>query len=111
WTGMDLLPMSPTLLQALNAPYAFGLLVQKVAYGSLGAELGVRAGRVPSIVGGQKVILGGDIIIGLGDQKLDLSNQGIQRIWHYLNGLKKGNTIKVTVLREGKEKQLTASKP
>jgi len=111
WTGMDLLPMSPTLLQALNAPYSSGLLVQKVAFGSLGAELGVKAGRVPATVGGQKVILGGDIIIGLGGQRLDFSTQGFERIWHYLNGLKKGSNIQVTVLRQGQEKNLSAAKP
>lgn len=48
----------------LNLPQA-GLLVQRVNANSIMAEAGLIAGTVPSTIGGQRMLLGGDLILAI----------------------------------------------
>lgn len=110
WTGMAFVPMSEVLADALNAPYPNGILVQQVAKGSLGDQFGVHPGRIPATIGGRNILLGGDIIISLGGQDISLTPEGIQQSLKYMRELKEGDTIRITVIRNGKKLVLTALK-
>lgn len=111
WSGMEFVPMSETLADAINAPFPNGILVQQVAYGSLADSFGIQAGRIPAVITGKKVLLGGDVIIALGGQGVSVTPDGLQRARRYMNSLKEGQLIEMTVYRDGKQVQLTANKP
>jgi len=107
WTGMEFVPVNDKLAEAINLPFTGGLLIQNVAYGSLGDSLGLLAGRIPSVIDNQKIMLGGDVITKLGGQKISLSKEGMANASHYFSNLKKNEPITMTVYREGKEIQLS----
>lgn len=48
------------LAKALNVPQQSGYLVQKVAANSPAARLGLMPSKIPAIIGGQQVLIGGD---------------------------------------------------
>jgi len=107
WTGMEFVPVSDKLAEAINLPFNGGLLVQNVAYGSLGDSLGLLAGRIVGIIDGQKIMLGGDVIKKLGGQEISLTKQGMANASRYFSNLKESESITMTVYREGKEIQLS----
>lgn len=111
WTGMEFVPMSKTLADAINVPFPNGILVQQVAYGSMGDRFGIQPGRISAVIAGQKLLLGGDVIIGIGGQEASATPDGMQRARRYAKSLKEGDTMEITVYRNGRQVQLTATKP
>ena len=103
--------MSDTLADALNAPFPNGILVQRVAYGSLGDQFGIQPGRIPAVIAGKNILLGGDIIIALGGHPVSVTPEGLKRARHYSESKKVGAPLEITVYREGKKIQLTIPKP
>ena len=111
WTGMEFVPMSKTLAAAINVPFPDGILVQRVAHGSMGDQFGIQPGRISAVIAGQKLLLGGDVIIGIGGQEVSATPDGMRRARRYAKSLKEGDTMVITVYRNGRKVQLTASKP
>lgn len=110
WLGVEYIPIRKNLAKALNVPYAEGLLVQKVAKNSLGERLGLRPGLIPAQLNNNKMLIGGDVIVEVGDDTVYLNRKGFQRITDYLNSVQAGELIKITVIREGKKMELTAER-
>lgn len=70
WIGIDALFLSAEEYMALwNINIEGGLLVQKVAKGSPADKAGIRGGGIPANIGGQDILLGGDIILEFGPQE------------------------------------------
>ena len=111
WLGLSVEPLGKVLSDVLNAPYPDGVLVQQIAPGSLGAQLGLRAGLVPATINGRSIKLGGDIIVAVGGQPLSISSEGITKAFNYLAGRASGEQIELTVLRNGELLKLSAPKP
>ncbi|WP_179957512.1 S1C family serine protease [Exilibacterium tricleocarpae] len=111
WTGMEFVPMSKTLADAINVPFPNGILVQQVAYGSMGDRFGLQPGRISAVIAGQNLLLGGDVIIGIGGEEVSATPDGMRRARRYAKSLKEGDTMEITVYRNGSKVQLTASKP
>ncbi|MGH8623645.1 MAG: S1C family serine protease, partial [Burkholderiales bacterium] len=99
WSGIDFVLLQDTLAQVFNVPQPAGLLVQQVAAGSPGAQLGVRAGTVRIQVGTQQVVAGGDIVLGVGGIDIMPNGTSLEQIQSYLSGLRAGDSIRVNVLR------------
>jgi S1-C subfamily serine protease len=106
WSGIDFVLLQDTLAQVFNLPQAAGLLVQQVAAGSPGAQLGVRAGTVRVQVGMQQVLGGGDVVLGVGGIDIMPNGASLEQIQNYLSGLKAGDSVRVSVLRSGKVMKL-----
>ena len=85
----------------LDLPQPAGVLVQRIG-SSPAEELGLRAGHVEAIIGEEEMLLGGDIILKVGGIGLGAKFTGLEEIRGYLNKLKVGATMKVTVLRGGR---------
>jgi S1-C subfamily serine protease len=106
WTGVEAQLVSGPLASALNLPQDFGILVQRVAEGSLAAHMGLRAGTLRAEIEGEPIVLGGDVILAI--EGIRLTDVGAAlRIRSLLRSLSPGAEVDVTVLRDGQQIDLT----
>ena len=101
WTGVEGTLLSGQLAALLNVPQREGLLVQRVARDSPADRMGVRPGRIPAKLGDEEMLLGGDIVLFVGDLQVTGEEAQIERIDDYLSNLRAGQSVSVRVLREG----------
>jgi 2-alkenal reductase len=80
-----------------------GVLVEKVQSGSLASTAGLRAGTKTATINGQQVNLGGDIITAVNGQPV----AGTDELVAALGQLTAGQELSLTILRDGKEVQVT----
>ena len=64
-------------------------------------RMGVRPGRIPAKLGDEEMLLGGDIVLFVGDLQVTGEEAQIERIDDYLSNLRAGQSVSVRVLREG----------
>ncbi len=110
WAGMEIVPMSPMMARAINAPFPEAILVQQVAYGSLADKMGIQPGRIPAVLNGRKMLLGGDVIIAFGDHPIKLSKESLVTARDYMGSVPVGKPIEMTVYRDGKQIKLSTIK-
>ena len=107
WLGIECYRLSGGLALAFNLAQSEGLLVQRIASHSPGSRLGLQAGTAPTIVGKDKFVLGGDVILAM--QGISLAeDHGYERARAALASLKDGETLHFTVLRAGERIELRA---
>ena len=72
WSGIDGLLLLGDAARLFQIPGgASGLLVEHVAAGSLGEEIGLVGGSVPATILEQELLLGGDIVLEVGGVRVD----------------------------------------
>jgi S1-C subfamily serine protease len=117
WLGIDAVILSPSMAAVFNVPQDSGILIQRVAEGSLGKRLGLKAGFLPMKAGKEELIAGGDIIMKVMGQPIPHKVKELptyfQQIREYLQTHDKGSIFSVTVLRNGviQELAMTIPKP
>jgi len=110
WTGVDGLLLTGDLARLLNVPQPAGLLIQLVAEGSPAAAMGIRPGDLPVRMQEQDLILGGDIVLAIGEIQVS-ADPGIEdRVEQYLRTLPLGAPIAIKALRGGTVITLTGAK-
>jgi serine protease Do len=109
WTGVEGVLLTGELARVLNVPQPAGLLIQRVAAGSPGATLGLRAGTMPVRVEDQVLLLGGDVVLEIDGIQVSDSAGTEDRIDQYLRARPRGKAIAVRLLRGGRTVTLTAS--
>lgn len=82
-------------LSALNLPVKSGAMVETVEAGTPAAKAGLRGGNLEAQLGGGKVAVGGDIIVGV-DGKAISSAEDLSSL---IGSKKPGDTISVEVMR------------
>ena len=107
WTGIQTYPLDKTLASVFNLPQPGGLLVEKVARGSLAHRLGLRAGAVTARIEGKDMILGGDIILDVMDVPL-YGDEYREKLRARIKTLIKDDKLFVKILRDGKITWLSA---
>jgi len=105
WTGIEGLLIDGNLARALNLPQPAGLLVQRVAEGSIAWRFKIRPGILRANVEGEEIILGGDIILQVNEVRVE-NDRSYDEIYASIRRLKPGETLVITVLRQGKVVQL-----
>ncbi|MGB0806961.1 MAG: S1C family serine protease [Salibacteraceae bacterium] len=110
WYGAEFQVISGELRSIFNLPQEMGLLVQKVAAGSPAALSGLKPGIYKSNIEGNELLTGGDIIIRIGEIKVEPA-MDIDAVGEYLAGLKPNQTFTITVLRNGGEVKLIGVVP
>jgi S1-C subfamily serine protease len=106
WYGLDLMLVNGAVAQALNVPQAGGFLVKQVVKNSPAADMGLRGGDRIGIVEGQKLIIGGDILLSV--QGITVaSDDDIAKVLKSLETLRPGQDLRVTVLRDKKVQHLS----
>jgi len=112
WAGIESLPLAGLLGQLLNVPGENGgVLVQRVAQGSVAAALGVRPGTIPATIAGEEILLGGDVIVEVQGIPLGAEFENMARIRDAVAAVREGGTIRMTVIRGGERFELSAPNP
>ncbi len=100
WSGIEGFLLDGDLARALNLPQSAGLLVQRVAEGSIAWRWGIHAGKLRANVAGEDLILGGDIILAMNE--VSLAEGGNYDELHFSIGkLRTGDLLSIKVLRQG----------
>jgi len=100
WSGIEGLLVEGNLAKALNLPQPAGVLVQRVAEGSIAWRWGIHAGRLRANVEGQEIVLGGDIILELNGVSVEESGN-YDEIYGNIGKLKPGDNLDITLFRQG----------
>jgi serine protease Do len=109
WTGVSVVPLSGELARLLNLPQPAGLLVMHAAEDSPGAQMGLRAGTTPAVVGGVNLTLGGDIILAVAGTPIEANAGNYRRIRDRLRRAQPGEQIAIIVLRAGRIVELSSA--
>jgi S1-C subfamily serine protease len=97
--GAEGRPLWPELAQALGLSVEQGILIERVEPGGPAALAGIRGGDRPGRQGLQQLRVGGDVLIAI-DGKAVTSQTDLNLM---LNRSWPGNTITLTVVRDGKK--------
>jgi serine protease Do len=97
------------LARVFNLPQATGILVQRVAANSPGAQMGLQGGSVEAVIAGEPMLVGGDIILRVMD--IPVSDASLLTIRERIASLKPGETATITILRGGQHVELKAVVP
>ena len=97
--GVRTIPISPELADEIGLPVDYGLLIIGVVSGSSAEQAGLHAGTERAYLGNTPIMLGGDLIVAIDDQKI----QDQDDLTQMMNNHRAGDTVKVTIYR-GKKK-------
>ncbi len=108
WTGFDGVFLDTRMAGIFNVPDGKpGLLVQRVIANSFAKEVGLRGGFFQAEILGQKLWLGGDIILSIQGVSCD-SPHNFENIKQQVESLTPGQILIIEVLRQGKLLTLAA---
>ena len=106
WSGIQGHRLTGELARAFNVPQPVGVLVQQVAERSPAARLGLRAGNIRAEIDGTPIVLGGDVVLEV--QGIQVAGtESYQSMKARISALRKGEELKVKVLREGRVVELS----
>jgi S1-C subfamily serine protease len=107
WTGLEGQLLTDSQADVLNLPPStLGYIVKVVAQGSPAAEAGLRGGNAVATIGGEELVVGGDIILAVnGIQIRGIAD--LLKVRDALNGLAPGQAYTITALRAGRVLELT----
>src|SRR2546422_5701022 len=97
--GVETLPVSGWLSEALDLPVKEGLLVERTTKGSAAAAAGIQGGNRIADAGMRRIAIGGDVIVAIDKQKV-ASQLDVNLA---LNHKRPGDNITVTLYRGGKK--------
>jgi S1-C subfamily serine protease len=97
--GVRTVPVSPELASEIGLPVDYGLLIIDVVSGSSADQAGLRAGTERAYLGNIPIMLGGDLIVAIDDQKIEDQ----QDLTQMMNNHRAGDTVKVTIYRSKKK--------
>jgi serine protease Do len=110
WSGIEGLLVEGNLAKALNLPQPSGILVQRVAEGSIAWRWGIQAGTLRANVEGEEIVLGGDFILRVNG--VSVENDGsYDEIYGSIARLKPGDNLVITVFRQGQTVKLSIPIP
>ena len=100
WSGLEAIVLQGELAAAFNLGYPSGMLVQKVAVGSVSDKLGLRPGTIPITIAGRELVIGGDIIVSV--EGVDVNEESVDEIRRKMKQLAEGDRFKLEVRRNGR---------
>ncbi len=110
WTGLEGHVLAEDLAKVFNLPQPVGLLVQRVAERSPAALMGLRGGTMKATIDGETLTVGGDIILQV--QGIPIADRtSYEQIQERLSEIHPGAEVRITVLRAGRQLELTSRLP
>jgi S1-C subfamily serine protease len=101
--GVVTIAISPELADEIGLPVDYGLLVVKVTPGGSADQAGLHAGTERAYLGNTLIMLGGDLIVAIDDQKV----QDEEDLSQMMNNHRAGDTVKITIYRNKKKMDVT----
>jgi S1-C subfamily serine protease len=105
WMGVSLQTLTSDIAGMFNMESQGGALVQTVSPGSPAEKAGIQGGDQTVTVQGQDFTLGGDVIVKVDSTEIETADDLIA----YLGTKKPGDTVKVTVERDGKTEDVSVT--
>ncbi len=106
WSGMDGFQLTGAWAKIFNLPQPAGILVERVTAGSASAKLGLLPGSHRAEIDGQKLTVGGDIILAI--QGIPVGVEGFgPKVEQAATSLGDTDLIELKVLRDGQIISLT----
>jgi S1-C subfamily serine protease len=103
--GVRTIPISPELADEMGLPVDYGLLIVQVIPGGSAEQAGLRGGTERAYLGNTPIMLGGDLIIAIDDQKVE-DEQDLSQM---MNNHRAGDTVKITIYRNKKKMDVQVS--
>lgn len=103
--GVRTIAINQELADEIGLPVDYGLLVIQVTPGGSADQAGLRAGTERAYLGNTPIMLGGDLIVAIDDQKI----QDEQDLAQMMNNHRAGDTVKVTIFRNKKKMDVTVA--
>jgi serine protease Do len=110
WIGFNAYLLTGPLAKAFNVPQEAGMLIQKVAENSPGQKLGLIAGSIPTQIGNDKILIGGDIILTIQGIPVTPSVDDACAIQDVIGGFTSDTEIELKILRAGEIVTLTSKR-
>ncbi|MCP4669392.1 MAG: trypsin-like serine protease [Deltaproteobacteria bacterium] len=110
WLGISGVSLSPELSEGLGLGVSHGVLVVEIVRGSPAHLSGLKGGRREVIVGGMRLLLGGDIITHIDDHKIT----GMKQMVRLLDKMRPDQRVILRIWRNGQSmtlKVLLAERP
>jgi S1-C subfamily serine protease len=108
WSGLDGFQIQQAWATIFNLPQDAGILVQSVASGSASDRIGLIPGSIHAEIEGQKLIVGGDVILGI--QGIPVGTEYFRaKVEQAVDDLDDGDLLELKVLRNGEI--ISLSKP
>ena len=105
WMGVSLKTLTTDIAGMLNMQSQGGALVEQVSPGSPAAKAGVKGGTKTVTVQGEQFVTGGDVIVKVDTTEIRTADDLIA----FLGTKKPGDTIKITVERNGTTQELSVT--
>lgn len=102
WLGISGVSLSPELSESLGLGVPHGVLVVEIVRGSPAHLGGLKRGRREVIVGGMRLLLGGDIITHIDDHKIS----GMKQMVRLLDKMRPDQRVILRILRNGQSMRL-----
>lgn len=106
WSGMNGFQLEDGWAKIFNLPQAAGILVEQVAAGSASDRIGLRPGAYRAEIEGQKLTVGGDIVLAIQGIPVGTDDFG-RKVEEAADALADDDLLEVKVLREGRVISLT----
>jgi S1-C subfamily serine protease len=103
--GVRTIPITPELADEIGLAADYGLLIVQVTPGRSADSAGLRGGTERAYLGNIPIMLGGDLIIAIDDQKV----QDEQDLSQMMNNHRAGDTVKVTIYRNKKKMDVSVA--
>ena len=97
--GVTTIPIGPELTDSIGLPADYGLLIIQVTPGGSADLAGLRGGTERAYLGSTPIMLGGDLIVAIDDEKIE-DQQDLAQV---MNNHRAGDTVKVTIYRNKKK--------
>jgi len=110
WTGIESRGVDGNLAKALNLPQPAGVLVQRVAEGSIASRCGLQPGMLRASVEGEEIILGGDVILAVNGVDVN-PEESLDELYGRVTRTTPGNNLVITVFRQGRTIKLAIPNP
>jgi len=105
WLGVGLQTVTPEVAKAAGLTTQSGALVTSVYPDSPAAKAGIKGGSKTVAVGGQQLPVGGDVITAADGQPIASSDELVA----FLSTKNPGDTVTITIERNGKTQDVTAT--
>jgi S1-C subfamily serine protease len=100
--GVRTIPIDPEIAEELGLAADYGLLIVQAVPGGSADRAGLRGGSERAYLGNTPIMVGGALIVAIGEEKIE-SQQVLAQV---MNRHRAGDTIKVTIFRGKKKLEL-----